>query len=141
MVALRIQRHYREQQLATAGCGQLVMLAYDGMIRALTDAARAMREHRCEAQNDAILRAQDLLLALLSSLDRSAHPRLADNLERLYRFLFDRLTWANVSDDEAALRTVTAMLADLRDAWAEAERLRRSPLYVIPSPTDERVTA
>ena len=125
--------HYRENQITTASRGQLLLMTYDGMLRFLEEGRRAMAESRYDVQSSNITKTQSLLLDLLSSLDHKAAPELANNLDRLYRYLYDRLTTANVKDDEKALTEVAGILADLREAWVEAERQIRSQGSVEPS--------
>jgi flagellar protein FliS len=117
--------NYRENQVTTASRGQLLLMTYDGMLRFLEEGRRAMAEFRYDAQSMNINRAQSLLIELLMSLDHSVMPELTRNLDRLYRYMYDRLTTANVRDDEGALTEVAGMLANLREAWAEAERTTR----------------
>lgn len=125
--------NYRENQITTASRGQLLLMTYDGMLRFLEEGRRAMSESRYEVQSSNITRTQTLLLDLLSSLDHQAAPELANNLDRLYRYMYDRLTLANIKDDQKALTEVAGLLSDLREAWAEAERQTRSQTSVEPS--------
>jgi len=125
--------NYRENQITTASRGQLLLMTYDGMLRFLEEGRRAMSESRYEAQSSNITKTQTLLLDLLSSLDHTVAPVLANNLDRLYRYMYDRLTMANIKDDEKALTEVAGLLTDLREAWAEAERQTRSQASVEPS--------
>jgi flagellar protein FliS len=127
MAALNAQACYQNNQVSTAGRGQLLLMAYDGMLRFLTEAKRAMLEGDLEAQGTNIAKTQALVLELLCTLDHQAYPLLADNLDQLYRYMYDRLTWANVHDDTVALAEVVRHLHELREAWAEADRLSRMP--------------
>ena len=125
--------NYRENQITTASRGQLLLMTYDGMLRFLEEGRRAMTESRYDAQSSNITRAQSLLLELLTSLNHDAAPELANNLDRLYRYMYDRLTLANIKDDEKALTEVASLLSNLREAWSEAERQTRSQAGVEPS--------
>lgn len=126
MASLRADAYYREQQVSTASRGQLLLMAYDGMLRFLADGRRAMAERRFEAQSTCLTKTQALLLELTAALDHSVNPQLAGNLDNLYRYMYERLVQANVRDDVAALDEVARMLADLREAWAEADRATRT---------------
>jgi len=46
--------------------------------------------------------------------------RMAATLRSLYEYLYDRLTHANVRDDEGAVVEVIGHMSRLREAWAEA---------------------
>jgi len=121
MATLTAKDYYRESQVTTSGPGQLLLLVYDGMLRFLAEGRRAMLQKNYEAQNNSIKRVQSLLIELLNTLDHSVHPELATNLDRIYRYLYDRLTHANVQDDEEALLEVARHLSQLREAWKAAD--------------------
>ena len=125
MALLNANAYYRENQVTTASRGQLLLMAYDGMLRFLADGRRAMAEQRYEAQGACIGRTQDILLELICGLDHTVLPDLSARLDSLYRYMFDRLTTANVKNDEQALMEVATMLSDLRETWAEADRMTR----------------
>lgn len=126
MATLSVNAYYRESQITTVGRGQLLLLVYDGMLRFLGESKRAMAAQQYEAQNTSITKTQALLMELVTTLDHTIMPELARNLDRLYRYMYDRLTHANVHDDEQALMEVARMVADLRETWAEADRLTRA---------------
>jgi len=111
---------YQQNQVLTASRSQLLLLAYDGALRFVNRAREHMRAHELEAQHAAITRAQAILIELISSLDPTVDSTMAAALRSLYAYLFDRLTHANVRDDEAALGEVITHLSRLREAWAEA---------------------
>ena len=126
MASLRADAYYREQQVSTASRGQLLLMAYDGMLRFLADGRRAMSEQRYEAQSTCLTKTQALLLELTSALDHSINPQLAGQLDQLYHYMYERLVHANVRDDVTALDEVATMLGELREAWALADRETRT---------------
>lgn len=118
---------YRENQVKTSSRGQLLLMVYDGMLRYLEEGRRAMSESRLDVQSENLTRTQSLLIELLVTLDHTACPTVATNLDRLYRYMYDRLVWANVNDDTQAVQEVAGLLSSLRETWAEAEVLARTP--------------
>lgn len=117
---------YQEHQVTTVGRGQLLLMAYDGALRFLEEGKRAIRANQFELKNHNLQKAQRLLLEFLQTLDHQASPDLAERLDRLYRYMYDRLTYANVNDDERAVMEVAGLLGELRQAWGEAELKARS---------------
>lgn len=113
-------RQYQATQVQTAGPGQLTLMCYDGMLRFLTQARDAMGAKRYDVQDAHIGKAQALLKELLNGLDFERGGEIAQNLDRVYRYLYDRLTHANIKDDLVALDEVKNRLAELREAWSEA---------------------
>lgn len=134
MAILNPNAYYREKQVTTASRGQLLLMAYDGMLRFLAEGQRAMQDRQYEAQGKSITRVQDIITELMYSLDHSACPEVAASLEKLYRYMYDRLTTANVYDDEQALQEVMRMLTGLRETWYEADRMVRCQ-ETTPAPT------
>jgi flagellar secretion chaperone FliS len=114
---------YRKSHVLTASRGQLLVMAYDGMLRFIRLAEIAMGRKDYSEQHENIIKIQAILCELMGSLDYTANSNLADALERLYRYFYDRLTEANVYDKIDALKEVENHLHELREAWVEAESL------------------
>lgn len=114
---------YQEHQINTARRGQLLLLAYDGLLGFLAKGKRAIEAKHFDEQNTYLTKAQDILVELTSSLDHSAHPKLCENLSNLYTYMYDRLVQANIQDDAIAVSEVAGQLAELRAAWAEADQM------------------
>ncbi|NIM06517.1 MAG: flagellar export chaperone FliS [Armatimonadetes bacterium] len=112
---------YRKSQVMTAGRARLLLMTYDGGLRFLRQAIRAMEEKSLEEQHTNITKAQGIVLELLNSLDHSANKQIAASLDSLYRYIYDRLTEANVNDNTEALREAEMLFSRLRETWVEAE--------------------
>ncbi|MCL6518698.1 MAG: flagellar export chaperone FliS [Armatimonadetes bacterium] len=117
---------YVENQFKTASPGKLLLMAYDAAIRFAKTAAEKMKEGKLDQQSENIRKVQNIVLELISSLDMNVDRQLAENLYSLYSYIFDRLTHANIKDDQRALEEVIQILSELRQTWAEAELLARS---------------
>lgn len=115
---------YRASHAATASPGQLVVMLYDGALRFLDDAIRAYRAQDAEAGREALVRAERVVLELMGALD--LRYDLARNLLAVYRYVFERLADARRRQDTAELERIRGWLAELRDAWAQADRASRS---------------
>jgi flagellar protein FliS len=96
-------------------------MTFDGILRFLHNAKPALEEKRFEEQHQNLIKAQALIMELICSLNHSVNPPLAANLDRIYRYCYDRLTKANIDDDISALLEVEKTLSELREAWIEAE--------------------
>lgn len=117
---------YLENQVTTATPGKLLVMTYDAAIRFIKLAAEKMTEHKLDEQSANIIKAQNILLELISSLNTKVDPQLAANLHSIYNYMFDRLTEANLHDDQQALAEVLDIMTELRSTWAEAELMIRS---------------
>jgi flagellar protein FliS len=116
-------RAYRESSVLSAQPEQLVVMLYDGARRFLHQAAVAMGEQQIELTHRKLRRAEDILLHLRDSLDME-QGEISLRLEAIYLFCEDYLRQARFDRDPAKIQRVSAMLGQLRDAWATIEQQR-----------------
>lgn len=108
---------YLETAVETASPARLIVMLYDGALRFIHEAAYAMRQRDYETQNAKLLRAQKILAELISSLDFDKGGEIAENLFRLYTYMYNQLVEANINDSLENLEHVTNLLSELREAW------------------------
>lgn len=82
-----------------------------------------MQQRDLERQNECCIRAQDIITELMSCLDLQQGGEIATNLLSLYSFAFDRIVQANLEDDVNYLDQAMRVLTDLRESWAELEKM------------------
>jgi flagellar protein FliS len=111
---------YQQSQVLTAGREQLLLLAYDGILRFLSRARRALDERDYHQKHLGISRAQTLIIELRRTLDFAAAPELAHNLTRIYTYLIEELAQADASDDTSRLDHIIRLITELREAWRDA---------------------
>ena len=124
MVATAYARTYRTNAVMTASPGQLVLMLFDGALKAMETAraAFALKEEdprQIKVINDQILKAQTIIIELQSGLNLEAGGEFARTLDRLYDYHNRRLLEANLRKDLAVLEEVERLVRNLRDAWAE----------------------
>lgn len=110
---------YRRQSVNSATPIQLVVMLYDGALRACEAAAAAMEGGNLQRQHEQLLRAQKILTELSGSLDMDGGGEIAKNLFGLYAYCLNELVTANIDDDPAPVRRCIRVLSELRGAWAE----------------------
>lgn len=108
---------YLETAVETASPARLIVMLYDGAIRFINEAAYAMQQRDYETQNAKLQRAQKILAELISSLDFDKGGEVAENLFRLYTYMYNQLVEANINDDTARLEHVVGLLCEIREAW------------------------
>ena len=108
---------YLETAVETAGPTRLIVMLYDGAIRFINEAAHAMQQRDYETQNAKLQRAQKILAELISSLDFDKGGEIAENLFRLYTYMYNQLVEANINDNLDRLQHVVQLLSELREAW------------------------
>jgi flagellar protein FliS len=124
MVAQDHARTYRANSVLTASPGQLVLMLYDGALRALHLARVGFAQpendpRRFEAINTNLLKAQAIIGELQDTLDHQAGGEFAATMHRLYDYYNRRLLEANIHKDAKPVAEVERLLRDVRDAWAE----------------------
>lgn len=116
---------YQSNQVSMASPEKLLLMAYDGAIRFARVGLEKMREGVLDEKSSGLGRAQSIIAELLAGLNPEHDPELVSNLARLYEYMFNRLSVANLNDDERAAAEVIGMLVELRESWAQAaESLR-----------------
>lgn len=124
MTAQGYVKTYRANAVLTASPGQLVLMLYDGALKAMAIAQEAFSRpeddtRRIEVINHQLLKAQSILLELQGGLNMEAGGEFAKTLYRLYDYHNRRLLEANVRKDPKIVAEVEGLVRSLRDAWAE----------------------
>lgn len=116
-----IAQQYESQKVLSASPMELILMLYDGGLRALNQATEAFDLADDLARMDGIhanlLRAQDFITELACSLDVEKGGELAVQLDRIYEFMLHHLAKANAEKDRAAVEEVKSLLTELRDSW------------------------
>ena len=114
-------RTYMQNQVDTVSPQQLVIMLYSGAIKFLRLAATGLEENSMEKCHTNNLKAQDIIIELMSSLDMEQGD-VAGSLYLLYDYMHRRLLDANIKKEKQPLTEVEAMLTELRDTWMQAAR-------------------
>jgi flagellar protein FliS len=132
MVAQDCARAYRANSVLTASPGQLVLMMYDGALRALAQAREAFGRpaddmRRLEIINQQLLKAQNIITELSATLNLDAGDgRFAREMQRLYDYYHRRLVEANLRKQVEPVVEVERLLGEVRNAWAEMLRKQDS---------------
>lgn len=118
-----VYEQYRQTAIQTAPPEQLVVMLYDGAVRFLEQAKVAI--HDGQDASEPLARAQDIIVELTSSLNRSA-GEVSGNLARLYDFWLHWLLMAQIQRDAAKVDEVLGMVRELREAWGSVAQQRRA---------------
>lgn len=110
---------YQQAQFATADRGRLLLLMFDGAQRFLSQAENALIADRVEEFADRLGRAQAVIAELLHTLDHKAGGEIAQQLDRLYRFMLEHLVEANVQKSPAHVAQVRHLVTIIADSYRE----------------------
>jgi len=124
MLAQGYARTYRSNAVLTASPGQLVLMLYDGALRALAQARDAFswpesERRRIEVINQQLLKAQAIIAELQGGLNFEAGGEVAVTLNRVYDYYNRRLFEANLRKQVQPVVEVERLLGEIRDGWAE----------------------
>ena len=116
-------RRYQEVAIRTATPIQLVLLLYDAAIANLQRAQEHIAAHDIPSRTRCINKVTSILTELQSGLEFEASEEIARSLDRLYRYMKNRLFQANLRQSAGPLKESVQLLTGLRDAWGEVARL------------------
>jgi len=123
MVAKGYARTYRATSILTASPGQLVLMLYDGALKAMALSREAFAAtedpRRIETINTQLLKAQAILTELQNGLNLEAGGEFARTMHRLYDYHNRRLFEANIRKQVEPVIEVERLVRELRDAWAQ----------------------
>ncbi len=107
-----------ETGVSSANPHQLILMLYDGALVSIRSGAVAMENKDIPTKGAAISKAINIISnGLKVSLDLDAGGDLAARLDALYDYMVDRLLYANLHNNSAALEEVSSLLGSLREAW------------------------
>jgi len=96
--------------------GLFLLLLYDKAISCMDEALSLIEQGDMVGKGDRLIHAQEIVLQLSDALDKSTGA-IADNLERLYLYVYRRLIEGNVRLDRNAILEARGIMKDLYDAW------------------------
>ena len=114
---------YKQNSIMTASPEELTLMLYNGLVKFIMQAQKAIEDKDFEKANESIIRAEDIISEFQATLDMQYD--LSKGLAMLYDYFMDRLIEANMKKDTAILEEVLHFVKDLRDTWAQAMKLAK----------------
>lgn len=118
---------YKQNALQTASRGDLTLLLYNGCLKFIDKADKALSDKNMEHKNKFIMRAQDIIRELMITLKTDTDT--GKNMYQLYDFIHRRLIDANINNDKKALQEARDLTLDFRDTWKEIIKLDRQQRF------------
>ena len=134
---------YRKNNIETATQEELFLMLFNALVKFVTKAKNAMEAKDIQETHNNIIKAQNILLEFIETLDFSVNEELATNLRNLYQYNIQLLMKANIKKDIAAITESLNMLQGLRDTWKQAVELSKKEKAqnfisaTSPAPADE----
>lgn len=108
---------YRRTQILTASEMQVIVLLYDGALQSLELARDGIRQNNYADKARFLGRAVAIISELSNVLDMEQGKDIAQSLRRLYDYMLDEFTQANLRHDVRHLDGPIRCLSALREGW------------------------
>jgi len=113
-------QQYMQNSVSTMTPAQLLIALYDKAEQETNKAVYYIDNHDIEKASNSILKVQDIVAMLDSSLKMKYE--VSENLAALYQFFTEQLISANIHKDTAILKSLVPFFADLKDAFTQISR-------------------
>ena len=113
-------KSYKQTSIKTATPEQVLLMLYEGAIKASKLAKQALDKKDIPEKCKQIGKVHDIVMELRNTLDHSKGPAIAEQLDALYEFSISQLFKANMNNDIAAIENVTKVLTTLYEGWVAA---------------------
>lgn len=114
---------YANNKILTASPAEVTLMLYEGAIKFCNIAIIAIDNGEIEKAHVNIKKTQRIIEEFRNTLDRKY--KVAEDFDRIYVYLLQRLFEANMKKDKAILEEVNMHLRSVRDTWKEVMRRNR----------------
>ncbi|MGG3998884.1 flagellar export chaperone FliS [Anoxybacillus kestanbolensis] len=118
---------YQTNAVQTASPGELTLMLYNGCLKFIAQAKKAIEEKNIEARNTNLLKAQKIIQELMVTLNMEYD--VAKSMMTMYDYMYRRLVEANIKSDITILEEVEGYVKEFRDTWKQVIQLNRQRQY------------
>ena len=118
---------YQQNSVNTASPGELTLMLYNGCLKFITLAKKAMKAGNVQDKNTNLIKAQNIIHEFMVTLNRDI--KVSEELMVMYDYIHRRLVEANVKTDETILEEVEGLVTELRDTWKQVIQLNRQQKF------------
>lgn len=108
---------YSNSKVMTASPAQLTLMLYEGAIKFCNIAIVAIEEKDVMKAHNNIRKVENIITEFRATLNFK-YP-VANDFEKVYAYIYDRLVEANIRKDKDILEEVLGHLRTMRDTWKE----------------------
>jgi flagellar secretion chaperone FliS len=113
-------KEYKKTQVETATPEKILILLYDGAIQYLNRAKVDLEQGNEQQFHSNLLGCEKIIVEFMNTLDMETGGSLAENLYRLYEYLYNTLVKAGISRKPEGVNEVLKHLNGLRETWQKA---------------------
>ena len=114
---------YNNSKVLTASPAELTLMLYEGAIKFCNIAIIGIEQKDIQKAHTNIRKVEKIIEEFRSTLDRKY--AVAEDFDRVYVYLLQRLLEANVKKDKEILEEVNMHLRSMRDTWKEVMRINK----------------
>lgn len=111
---------YTKNKILTATPAEVTLMLYEGAIKFCNIAISAIGQGDVQKAHANILKAERIIEEFRNTLDHKYE--VAEDFDRIYVYLLQRLFEANMKKDPEILEEVNTHLRSVRDTWKEVMR-------------------
>ena len=123
MAVMNQYAQYQNSKILTASPAELTLMLYEGAIKFCNIAILAIEKNDIEKAHNNIMKAQRIIEEFRSTLDHKY--AVAEDFDRVYVYLLQRLLQANIKKDAEILEEVNTHLRSMRDTWKQVMELTK----------------
>lgn len=112
---------YNNSKILTASPAELTLMLYEGAIKFCNIAIMGIEQNDIMKAHTNIVKAENIIQEFRATLNHK-YP-VAEDFEKVYSYIYDRLVEANIKKDTEILKEVLEHLRGMRDTWKEVMRL------------------
>ncbi|MCG1021590.1 flagellar export chaperone FliS [Sutcliffiella horikoshii] len=118
---------YQQNSVNTATPGELTLMLYNGSLKFMKLAKKAIEEKNIEVKNINLIKAQKIIQELMVTLDTSQD--VGKSMMTMYDYMNRRLIEANLKNDSAMVEEVEGLMMEFRDAWKQVIQMNRQQAF------------
>ena len=118
---------YQQNSVNTASPGELTLMLYNGCLKFITLAKKAIKAGNVADKNTNLIKAQNIIHEFMVTLNMDI--KVSEELMVMYDYIHRRLVEANVKTDETILEEVEGLVTELRDTWKQVIQLNRQQKF------------
>lgn len=118
---------YKQNSVTTASPGDLTLMLYNGCLKFLLKAKRAIVEKDMQEKNTNLIKAQAIISELMATLNMDI--QISENMLALYEYMNHRLVEANIQNNVSFIEEVEGLVTEFRDTWKEVIRINRQQQF------------
>lgn len=114
---------YKANSVTTATPGELTLMLYNGCLKFMKLARKAIEDKNIQEKNVNLQKAQNIISELMVTLNTDLE--VSKTMMSMYEYINRRLVEVNIKNDLEILTEVEEYVTDFRDTWKDVIQLNR----------------